>query len=260
MRVFALVALAGALLATGPAAAAGPDVAEPDAAAAGPDATAAESDATVPNVPAVSAEPAAPGAAPAAPADPLFATADGAVLSREQWQQLARGDVVFGPAPEREGFAGAMVVEAGPDHAWDVLTDFEAWPRFVPHIDAVSVRTGSDGLHIQQTMKLFWQTFEYTVVGALASGSGRIELDLDRSEPSDFDRLEARFDVARLRDGRTLVSFYSDLEAGVALPAWVKRAIARSTVPGTLVAIRGEIERRAKASRREVRTAAHFPN
>jgi ribosome-associated toxin RatA of RatAB toxin-antitoxin module len=199
----------------------------------------------------------APTVAPDASGGPRFESASSGVLGADERHQLARGDVVFGPAREREGFAGAIVVDAAPEHAWDVLTDFEAWPRFVPHIDAVSVRAEADGLRIRQTLKLFMQTFEYTVVGAVSSAAGRIELDLDRSAPSDFDRLEASFDVTELRDGRTLVRFHSDLEAGVALPAWVKRAIARSTVPGTLVAIRSEIERRARQARREVRTAAN---
>ncbi len=184
------------------------------------------------------------------------ATVVDASFSRADWARLEEGRVVFEMAEARDEAQGAVLVEAGVGHAWEVLTDFRDWPRIVPHVEEIAVRRGGAGLSLRQRMKILWKRFDYTVRGELDPERRWIHFDLDRSRPGDLDRLEARFELTDLGGRRTLIRFHSLLEAGVPLPGFVRRAVARSVVPDCLRAVREEIVRRAERSRQTAKVDA----
>jgi ribosome-associated toxin RatA of RatAB toxin-antitoxin module len=127
-----------------------------------------------------------------------------------------------------------------------VLSDFESWPRFVPHLEHVSVETAGVGrVSLRQRTRLFGMTFEYTTRRQLDPEHGLMWVSLDRTRPHDVQDLAGLWQVIPVEGGRrTLLSSQSYVEASSFVPAFVERSLIERSVPRSLEAFAEEVASR----------------
>jgi ribosome-associated toxin RatA of RatAB toxin-antitoxin module len=143
--------------------------------------------------------------------------------------------------------SGAALLEAPPGAVWSVLTDFESWPRFVPHLEHVGLEATDSGSRVTlyQRMRLFGMAFEYTTQRRLEPERGLMWVTLDHSRPHDLGDVAGLWQVIPVDGGaRTLLCFQSYVEANRMLPGFVERSLVQKSVPRSLAAFAGEVASR----------------
>jgi ribosome-associated toxin RatA of RatAB toxin-antitoxin module len=151
--------------------------------------------------------------------------------------------------------SGAVLLDAPPAAVWSVLSDFDSWPRFVPHLEHVALERADSGRRISlfQRTRLFGMAFEYTTHRQLDPERGLMWVSLDRSRPHDVTDLAGLWRVIPVDGGsRTLLCFQSYVQTSPLVPAFVERSLIEKSVPRSLHAFADEI-----ASRELLAAAKH---
>ncbi|MDH3687772.1 MAG: SRPBCC family protein [Myxococcales bacterium] len=145
---------------------------------------------------------------------------------------------------QAEGPSGSIDVSAPAELAWQVLTDFAAWPRFMPSIHRVAVRElGASELKLRHETETMGFQVEFTALTEVDSDALRLHLRLDESEPADLAAMDATWQVVPLAAGGARIEFRSDVRSG-AVPAFVERRMVKKSVDETVEAVAAEIQRR----------------
>lgn len=141
---------------------------------------------------------------------------------------------------------GAFSTAAPPATVWQVLTDYDGIPAFVPSIRQSQVeRRDGDTLRVRQLAVMGAFPFRRTAWVTLAvreEPERRIEFRdvLGR----DFRRYAGSWSL-RTDSTLTVVSYALDVSPRGGIPAWVGRSIASHTAGEMLEQVRDEIERRS---------------
>lgn len=169
------------------------------------------------------------------------------------WLALAAALVCLAAWPaaaEPDAVEGAVVVEAPADLVWQVLTDFQAWPRFVPGLRRLTVEADAAGRVAlrHETGRLGWR-IDFTARTRVDAEARRLELFLDERRTNDLAAMEASWQVTELPGGRVRVAFASVLDSGQPVPRFVARRLLREAVAETVESFRREVEHRAGVRR-----------
>lgn len=176
-----------------------------------------------------------------------------ALFSNEDWVALEDG-AVLRRAGAREASASDLsgetradgLIQRSPRQVWSVLTDFERWPEFMPHIHGTHVerRVGVQ-LWVEQRYRILLVPLAHTTIYELDSGQGRLSWRLDESVQHDIASSEGAWALVSLDNGqKTLVRYDARMSAGRAVPEFVERMLRERSLEQLLVSLRDEVLRR----------------
>ena len=139
-------------------------------------------------------------------------------------------------------------VAADPRLVWQVLTDYEALPRFVPGISRSEVRS-RDGrrLMLEQAGEARFLVFSFPIQVTLEvteTAPGSIS---SRSVGGNVRRMAGRYDLAPDPRGGVLLRYQGVIEPDFDLPPLIGAAALRANAEEQFTAMVAEIERRAAA-------------
>jgi carbon monoxide dehydrogenase subunit G len=197
------------------------------------------------------------GAAGCVCCGPDAATARDLVAS-EEWLQLRDGRVLKNKS-ERVATAGSLQGAANassllaypPDQVWAVLTDFESWPGFMPHVTATEV-TQREGRRqwVQQSFRILMTPMRHTTIYELDPVHGKLSWELDLQQAHDIAGSTGNWQLAPVDGGRsTLLRYASSLDSGREVPAFVERMLFERSIDELFKSLRSELARRATPSR-----------
>lgn len=144
----------------------------------------------------------------------------------------------------------AAIVPHTPAEVWSVLVDFEARPRFMPHLETVELlRSDGNRIWLRQEFDIAFTRVRMTLIQTLDPRRGEIAWLLDPAAQNDIADTRGSWQIAPLEAGaRTLLVYRTRLETGRAVPAFVERILSRRSLPGAVEAVRREVDRRAVAA------------
>lgn len=162
------------------------------------------------------------------------AYAGGIKTAEERRVALERGEIVMDLArhPVTRVYlpTGQCLVEATVEDVWNVITDFDSFQEFLPHVVYYRPVCWKDGrLLVDCRVKVAGLGFEY-----------RLAYDIDEAQHATywyFVRGPIRDSQGYWRiepyDGtRVLVTYTTTLDVGRAMPVFLERFLAKSTFPG----------------------------
>ncbi len=176
-----------------------------------------------------------------------------ALFSNEDWVAL-EGGAVLRHAGAREASASGLsaetradgLIKRSPRQVWSVLTDFERWPDFMPHIRGTHVerRVGVQ-LWVEQRYRILLVPLAHTTIYELDAGKGRLTWRLDESVQHDIASSEGAWALVSLENGETtLVRYDARMSAGRAVPEFVERMLRERSLELLLTSLRDEVLRR----------------
>jgi ribosome-associated toxin RatA of RatAB toxin-antitoxin module len=169
-------------------------------------------------------------------------------------EALSRGEVVTwrggqGGAGEAErGQAEAAIVVAhSPVQVWDVITDFESRPRYVPTAEKVRiVRTAANQVWVSQHLRFLWVDVHFQAINTLEPELGVVRWRLDPDAPHDIADTTGSWQIVPLPRGRTLVHYRAHLDSGQPVPRIVEEFIAGRSLTKMMEGLRDELRRRSR--------------
>jgi ribosome-associated toxin RatA of RatAB toxin-antitoxin module len=172
-------------------------------------------------------------------------------LEPGDWEVLRAGDVLAkatGPASDGKGrsVTALGIVPASPAQVWAVVTDWEAYPRFLPNTEQTRVvRVEGSRVWLSQHLRLAFTDVRYGTVWTLEPERGVGRFALDPDAPHDVAALEGSWQLAPLGDGaETFVRYAFWVDTGRPVPGFVQQALTRLSLPGVVRGVRDEVSRR----------------
>ena len=210
-------------------------------------ATAAQADAPAPSTAPTAPPPGAPAAPPkvAATLPPLPA------LDRMLLAKMRAGRVIAlaeESAGEQSAASGAVrgwaICKCKLDAAWEVLTDHSRFPEFVPRVEKMEIsRRTATGERAAQTIDASISTLRYALDYAWDRATGTIEFHLVEEVPHDLKAVTGGWQLWPLDGGAaTLFEYRSSVDAGRAIPGFIRSYLADRGVKDTLEAVRKRAE------------------
>lgn len=142
----------------------------------------------------------------------------------------------------------AVIVPARPEQVWAVITDFESWPQFVPHLDEVEVDRSQEAtgiVDVAESASVMWTEISFATRRYLSSDNRSMWVELDRSKHHDIGDVAGIWQLEPIRGGeQTLLRVKSAVDTGKPLPAFVERMLAAKSLPESVRAVANEVERR----------------
>jgi hypothetical protein len=183
------------------------------------------------------------------------ASADDLVAS-EEWRMLRDGGVLKRRTERVEragslqgGAQAASLLAYPPEQVWAVLTDFEAWPHFMPHLTDSQI-THRDGQRrwVQQSFRILLTPLRHTTIYELDPLRGRLSWQLDLEQTHDISASNGSWQLARAADGHsTVVRYASNIDSGRNVPGFVERMLFERSIDELFASLRAELERRASS-------------
>lgn len=131
--------------------------------------------------------------------------------------------------------------------AWEVLTDYEKLPRFIPGLSrsAVTMRSGSRVV-VEQSGEARFLVFSFPIETRLAVLETPMQRVVSRAVSGNLRRMDGRYDLSRDEARMACILVYSGaIEPGFDLPPLIGVAAMRAMVEEQFTAMVAEIERRA---------------
>jgi uncharacterized protein YndB with AHSA1/START domain len=126
--------------------------------------------------------------------------------------------------------AVATRVDMAPERVFAALADFESWGRIFGDVRVVRCERHGNSVRIRQTTRLAGRTVTYTITATLHPEAGRLEIDLDPSEPNDLVVLRSTWQIDAHPSGGSRIALRVVAKSGVPVPAFVERlAVAHTT-------------------------------
>lgn len=135
----------------------------------------------------------------------------------------------------------SIEIEASPERAMAVITDFASYPRFLPEMTEATILRRDGSVWVVKFAVMVVRRLEYT-------------LRLEQTSPTtlSWSLVEGSFKANRggwtlqpTKEGaHTLAAYEIDLEIGMFVPGSVLRTILQKSLPATMAAFKQEIERR----------------
>jgi ribosome-associated toxin RatA of RatAB toxin-antitoxin module len=178
-----------------------------------------------------------------------------ALYAPDEWQALEEGSILLLREDEihargdseanHENFASGLIAHS-PRRVWTVLTDFEKWPSFMPHITGTQVtRTSGTRTWVHQTFRIVFLGMQHTTIYQLDPHFGRLSWSLDPTQRHDLKSSQGRWSLIRANDGQqTLVRYGTAVDAGRAVPKFVEDMLTRRSLSSLIINLRSEVERR----------------
>ena len=147
-------------------------------------------------------------------------------------------------AAESQAVEQTVELDAPVELVWRVLTDFAAWPRFVPNLKHIDVLGDA-----QQPTALRYSTESIGIVIGFTARTEvhadlhRLDLALDESAPSDIAAMRASWQLTPLGGDRVRIQFRSAIETGQPVPEFIQRRVMRASVEETIRNFTSEVER-----------------
>lgn len=172
--------------------------------------------------------------------------------SESDWRRLRSGDVLIAREhPDEDArpagrARAASLIPHSPERVWKVLTDFEAWPGFVPLVTGTRVVRREGGrAWVRQDYRVLFVRMQHTTIYDFAPDRGRLGWTLDREAAHDIAASEGSWQLCPVGgDAHTLVAYRAAMDAGRAVPDFVEDLLARRSLEGLLKALRAEVARR----------------
>ncbi len=177
-----------------------------------------------------------------------------ALYSPSDWQSLERGSILLAREDEitasgsehaRSSSASGLIRYA-PEQVWKVLTDFETWPKFMPHITRTRV-TRKDGSRtwVRQNYRVVFFRMEHTTIYKLDPSLGELSWSLDMTQKHDITSSEGRWQLIPANKGReTLIRYAAEMDAGRSVPRSVEGMLKKRSIAKLIANLRGEVNRR----------------
>lgn len=141
------------------------------------------------------------------------------------------------------------IIPATPDQVWEVLTDFSAWPNFLPKVREVSVsKVEGDNLWLYHKMKIMI-TIEYTVIYTFEPEIGRAGWVLDKESKHSIGDTTGFWEMVPVNGGRwTLMTYHAMVDTGMPVPAFVENFLTKESLPQIIEGLRDEVAKRTAST------------
>lgn len=147
---------------------------------------------------------------------------------------LALGMAATAQAGTVEASASARVA-ASPERVIALLADFESWDRVFDSVETVRAERQDDRhARVRQRVHRAGLTMSYTLRAKVDPDAGRIEMALDRSEPSDMERLVTSWQIVPDPEGGSVIRLHVVTRTKLPVPAFLERHIAETTARDSL--------------------------
>ena len=150
--------------------------------------------------------------------------------------------------PEKSAASGAVrgwaICKCTLDAAWAVLTDHSKFPEFVPRVEKMEIsRRTETGERAVQTIDASVSTIRYALDYSWDRALGLIEFHLVEDVPHDLAAVKGGWQLWPLDGGAaTLFEYRSAVDAGRAIPGFIRSYLADRGVKDTLEAVRKRAE------------------
>jgi len=166
-------------------------------------------------------------------------------LSSEEIKNLERDEVVL--KGEKGKYLGLVIASGNIDTAWEVLTDYENFDRFLPNIsDSQIIRENGDRILFEQVSVVDLWLFqeEFTVqIEAVKTKPSKVDFKLFDGE---LKKLIGRWSIETISPGKVLVRHAVEVEPGSDTEKPFFYGIYESSLEETLKAIAIEITKRSQ--------------
>lgn len=132
-----------------------------------------------------------------------------------------------------EQVAEQMIIRATPEHCFDVLTAFEAYPEWAADIKSVTIdQRDGEGRAVDVTFRAaaFGRSTSYTLRYDYGGAPG--ELSWTQVQGDITRRLDGSYELVASGDGQTEITYHLVVDLKVPLPGFVKRR-AEGRIMGT---------------------------
>jgi ribosome-associated toxin RatA of RatAB toxin-antitoxin module len=164
---------------------------------------------------------------------------------------LAAEDVLVEAERAGEGVevrARALIAAPQP-LIWEVLTNYEQLPSFIPGIAKSAVRSRQGGkVTIDQSGEASFLVFSFPINVRLEVTEGAPDWVASRAVSGNLRRMNGRYDLQPDARGGVLLRYSGVIEPDFELPPLIGTAALRSMVEQQFMAMVAEIERRAAAA------------
>lgn len=140
----------------------------------------------------------------------------------------------------------ASLIKRPPAQVWEVLTDFERWPEFMPLVQNTRVaRRDGERMWVEQQYRILFRAMAHTTIYELDPRAGRLGWQLDTNAPHDIAASQGRWQLVPVAEGRdTLVRYAARMSAGRAVPEFVAKMLRERSLEQLLANLRSEVLRR----------------
>jgi len=140
----------------------------------------------------------------------------------------------------------ASLIKRPPAQVWEVLTDFERWPEFMPLIRGTRIgRRVGEKLWVEQSYRIMLVPLAHTTIYELSPRDGRLSWRLDEAAPHDIAASQGAWSLVSVASGsQTLVRYDAEMSAGRAVPAFVERMLRERSLEQLISSLRTEVVRR----------------
>lgn len=173
--------------------------------------------------------------------------------SSDEWAALESGEIRTideGRIRTEQGVLAQTralaLIRQPPDRVWRVLTDFETWPGFVPHIRKAEIaRRERDRLWVRMGYRVLLSSLQHTTIYQLLPEQGRLLWTLDLEQEHDIAASEGEWQLVPVGDqSQTLVRYAARMDSGRPVPEFVADLLGRRSLKQLLLGLREEVERR----------------
>ncbi len=176
------------------------------------------------------------------------------LYSSSDWQALERGSILLAREDEitasgseyARNSSAAGLIRHAPQHVWKVLTDFETWPKFMPHITRTQV-TRKDGSRtwVRQNYRVVFFGMEHTTVYNLDPRLGELSWSLDLTQKHDITSSKGRWQLIPANNGQeTLIRYAAEMDAGRSVPDSIEGMLKKRSLAKLIANLRREVNRR----------------
>ena len=165
-------------------------------------------------------------------------------LSTQEQQDLEQGNVIL--KGQKGNYLGRVIAEGNIDTAWEVLTDYDNFDRFLPNVAASQIiEDKGDRLIFEQVnivdLWLFKQEFKVKIE---ANKNKPTHVDFEIVE-GDLRKLVGQWKIDQTASGKILISHAVEVEPGSDTEKPFFYGVYESSLEDTLKAIAQEITRRS---------------
>jgi ribosome-associated toxin RatA of RatAB toxin-antitoxin module len=163
----------------------------------------------------------------------------GDVLISEEGRETA-GEVEL-----RTRSAEAVLMHS-PDRIWSVLTDFESWPGFMPHIKRTEITRRDDRkMWVRQSFRIALVSMRHTTIYSLDPRQGELHWRLDPDSPADMAASQGRWQLMPIDDGsHTLLRYQAAMDPGRRVPGFVEKMVVHRSLRDLIGNLSEEVRRR----------------
>jgi ribosome-associated toxin RatA of RatAB toxin-antitoxin module len=161
-------------------------------------------------------------------------------LSADTLARLRDGRVVV--ESEDDGTAGSAhawaLARCGPEAIWAVITDHPHFPEFVPHLKKMEILQHTEiAERSLQTVDAVVATVRYALDYRFDKEHLRIDYQLAPDLPHDIAAARGAWQLWPTEEG-TIIEYSSAVDAGRAVPGFIRSYLARSAASDLLEAVR----------------------